>query len=111
MNKWKVMTEEKNLNVFKEISNTLKSMKQEWRKEQEDMATEVSSIGDYVTNAKKSLPAELRKTVQTVVTIFNGEFDVLAEELDLLTEMIALAKKETEEHVQEQVYKLKTEII
>lgn len=30
---WKSITEQKNLNVFKEISNTLKAMKIEWRKE------------------------------------------------------------------------------
>ena len=29
---WKSITEQKNLNVFKEISNTLKVMKLEWRK-------------------------------------------------------------------------------
>ena len=32
MNHWKSITEQKNLNVFKEISNTLKAMKLEWRK-------------------------------------------------------------------------------
>lgn len=33
MSQWKSITEQKNLNVFKEISNTLKAMKIEWRKE------------------------------------------------------------------------------
>jgi hypothetical protein len=32
INQWKSITEQKNLNVFKEISNTLKAMKLEWRK-------------------------------------------------------------------------------
>jgi len=34
---------------------------------------------------KKSGPSELKKSVQTIITIFNNEFDVLAEELESLT--------------------------
>lgn len=34
----------------------------------------------------------MKKISQTLVTIFNDEFDVLAEELDLLTEMIKVSK-------------------
>lgn len=34
----------------------------------------------------------MKKISQTIVTIFNDEFDVLAEELELLTEMIKVGK-------------------
>jgi hypothetical protein len=34
---------------------------------------------------KKSGPSELKKSVQAIITIFNNEFDVLAEELESLT--------------------------
>jgi hypothetical protein len=34
---------------------------------------------------KKSGPGELKKSVQAIITIFNNEFDVLAEELESLT--------------------------
>jgi hypothetical protein len=43
---------------------------------------------------KKSLPNDMKKISQTIVTIFNDEFDVLAEEMDLLTEMIKVSKTE-----------------
>ena len=36
---WKALTEQKNLNVFKEISTTLKTMKLEWRKENDEMVS------------------------------------------------------------------------
>jgi len=34
----------------------------------------------------------MKKISQAIVTIFNDEFEVLAEELDLLTEMIKVSK-------------------
>lgn len=54
---------------------------------------------------KKSGPSELKKSVQAIITIFNNEFDVLAEELESLTQMIALSKKETEKYFKEQISK------
>jgi len=39
INQWKSLTEQKNLNVFKEISTTLKTMKLEWRKENDEMVS------------------------------------------------------------------------
>jgi hypothetical protein len=42
------------------------------------------------------------------VSIFNNEFDVLAEELETLTDMIALAKKENEKSFKEDLSRLKT---
>ena len=44
------------------------------------------------------------------MSIFNNEFDVLAEELETLTDMIAIAKKENEKHFKEELVKLKTEL-
>jgi len=44
MNHWKSITEQKNLNVFKEISNTLKAMKLEWRKENDELVSEVAAL-------------------------------------------------------------------
>lgn len=43
---------------------------------------------------KKSVPLEIKKSVQTIITIFNNEFDTLAQELETITDMIALSKKE-----------------
>ncbi len=54
---------------------------------------------------KKSGPGELKKSVQAIITIFNNEFDVLAEELESLTQMIAMSKKETEKYFKEQINK------
>ena len=101
LNQWKSLTEQKNLNVFKEISNALKTMKQEWRKENDDLVGEISSLGDTLRELKKSQPSELKKSVQAIVAIFNNEFDVLAEELEALTDMIALAKRENEKALKE----------
>ena len=42
---------------------------------------------------KKSLPNDMKKISQTLVTIFNDEFDVLAEELDLMAEMVKVGKQ------------------
>ena len=41
---WKAATEQKNLNVFKEISSALKSMKIEWKKENDELS---SLVGSY----------------------------------------------------------------
>ena len=41
---WKAVTEQKNLNVFKEISSALKSMKIEWKKENDELS---SLVGSY----------------------------------------------------------------
>ncbi len=38
----------------------------------------------------------MKKISQTIVAIFNDEFDVLAEELDLMAEMVKVAKGEAE---------------
>lgn len=59
---------------------------------------------------KKSGPNELKKNVQALVSIFNNEFDVLAEELETLTDMIALAKKENEKSFSEDLGRLRAEL-
>lgn len=68
-------------------------MKMEWKKENDEITSEIGSFKESVTNIKKSVPMEIKKSVQAIITIFNNEFDTLAEELDTLIEMIALAKK------------------
>lgn len=81
LNQWKSITQQKNLNVFKEISNTLKTMKLEWRKENDELVSEVAALNQSIKTMKKSAPNQMKKGIQTVITIFNNEFDVLAEEL------------------------------
>ena len=110
INHWKSITEQKNLNVFKEISNTLKIMKIEWRKENDEMVSEVAALNDTLKTLKKAGPNELKKSVQALVSIFNNEFDVLAEELETLTDMIALAKRENEKQFKEELLKIKNEM-
>lgn len=103
MNQWKSITEQKNLNVFKEISNTLKTMKSDWRKENDEMVSEITALDESFKNFKKSGPSELKKNIQAIVAIFNNEFDVLADELESLTEMIALGKRESEKAMREEL--------
>ena len=76
-------------------------MKMEWKKENDEMSSEVGSFKESLFNVKKSVPLEIKKSVQAIITVFNNEFDTLAEELDTLMEMIALAKKENEKYVQD----------
>ena len=72
MNSWKAITEQKNLNVFREISNTLKIMKTEWKKENDEMSSEVGSFKESLINVKKSVPLEIKKSVQAIITVFNN---------------------------------------
>ena len=58
------------------------------------MSSELISLSDSLKQLKKSLPTEMKKISQTIVAIFNDEFDVLAEELDLMAEMVKVAKVE-----------------
>ena len=44
-------------------------------------------------NVKKSVPLEMKKSIQTIITVFNNEFDTLAQELDTISDLIALSKK------------------
>ncbi len=53
----------------------------------------------------------MKKISQTIVTIFNDEFDVLAEEIDLLTEMVKVAKAEGEKYAREEVKRGKDEML
>lgn len=45
------------------------------------------------------------------MAIFNNEFDVLADELESLTEMIALGKKESEKSMREELGKYRGEFM
>lgn len=56
-------------------------MKLEWRKENDELVSEVAALNESLKSQKKSGPIELKKSVQALVSIFNNEFDVLAEEL------------------------------
>lgn len=47
----------------------------------------------------------MKKISQTIVTIFNDEFDVLAEEMDLLTEMIKVGKMQNEKNTRDEIKK------
>lgn len=78
MNQWKTITEQKNLNVFKEISNALKAIKLEWRKENDELVSEVAAINESMKTMRKNNSTELKKSIQTIITVFNNEFDVLA---------------------------------
>lgn len=46
-----------------------------------------------------------------MVTVFNNEFDALAQELETITDMMALSKKEIEKFVKEELKKSEQEII
>ena len=52
----------------------------------------------------------MKKIVQALATIFNNQFDVLAEQLQTLTDMISLAKKENTKQFKEGLKKLREEI-
>lgn len=80
-------------------------MKGEWRKENDELVGEISALGDSLREMKKNAPNQLKKSVQALVAIFNSEFDVLAQELQALTEMIALAKRQNDKATKEQLSK------
>jgi len=44
LEEWKKLTEQKNLNVFKEISNALKIQRMEWRREHDELAKGITEI-------------------------------------------------------------------
>ena len=52
----------------------------------------------------------MKKIVQALAAIFNNQFDVLAEQLQTLTDMISLAKKENTKQFKEGLKKLREEI-
>lgn len=83
----------------------------EWKKENDEITSEIGSFKESVTNIKKSVPMEIKKSVQAIITIFNNEFDTLAEELDTLIEMIALAKKQNQKFVKEEIKKNTNDIM
>lgn len=74
------------------------------------MVSEVAALNDTLKTLKKAGPNELKKSVQALVSIFNNEFDVLAEELETLTDMIALAKRENEKQFKEELLRIKNEM-
>ena len=52
----------------------------------------------------------MKKIVQALATIFNNQFDVLAEQLQTLNDMISIAKKENAKQFKEGLKKLREEI-
>jgi alpha-glucuronidase len=44
LEEWKKLTEKKNLNVFKEISNALKIQRMEWRREHDELSKGMTEI-------------------------------------------------------------------
>jgi hypothetical protein len=47
-------------------------MKLDWRKENDELVSEVASLDESLRNLKKTGPTELKKNIQAIVTIFNN---------------------------------------
>lgn len=71
--------EQKNLNVFKEMANALKTMRLEWQSEQENMGKHISELSRTVTTLKKTTRKQLKNDMQQIVSIMSEEFDILTQ--------------------------------
>lgn len=47
-------------------------MKLEWRKENDELVSEVASLTDELKTIRKSGPADLKKNIQAILAIFNN---------------------------------------
>lgn len=67
LEEWKKLTEQKNLNVFKEISNALKIQRMEWRREHDELAKGITEIQSTLKQVRKNVEKDVKKEVQSLV--------------------------------------------
>lgn len=66
LNEWKELTEQKNLNVFRQISNALKAIKLEWRNEHDSLCKEFENVGKTMKNIRKSIRKDIQKETSAI---------------------------------------------
>ena len=71
MNEWKKLTQQKNVNVFREMTNTIKSVRLEWSQQHEELNKEVTEMGKTIKNLKKILPKQFKNEMQEITNLIN----------------------------------------
>lgn len=94
LSEWKQLTEQKNLNVFRQISNAMKIMRMQWRKEHDDLSKEIEETNKAVKQTRQSLAKRFEKDLREVGQTMAEHFDAFTAELEQVNDLVALSKKE-----------------
>lgn len=71
---WKKLSEQKNLNVFREISNAMKILRMEWRKEHDELSKDFQETSKSIKQIRQSVNKRVDKELLSITQVIAEQF-------------------------------------
>lgn len=71
---WKKLSEQKNLNVFREISNAMKILRMEWRKEHDELSQDFQETSKSIKQIRQSVNKRVDKELLSITQVIAEQF-------------------------------------